>query len=229
MGAVERLLQMRRVEPRRVARAPRQRHDHPRSVQHLLDRLGLRRECPPECAPQRLRDRVGQSRLVDGPDHLLGARAGRDQRAHRLECRPGGPAATRRRRGLGGRFVHGRRPARALAQQAQRLPLVGYTHPARGRQVGKAPPVALRAGGDHVAAVSAPVRLQACVRVAAPGRAARTLERGRRTAVLVDRRRVEQEQNAVVVPPEQLRAHLLYVPLPSLLLIHDKLSTSRDK
>ncbi len=45
VGAVERLALMRRVEPRRVARAPRQRHDHPRLVHHLLDRLSGAQRC----------------------------------------------------------------------------------------------------------------------------------------------------------------------------------------
>ena len=158
VGAVERPRHIRRVEPLRLARSPRQGQHHLRPVQRLVDRRRIGPERT-DAAPQRLTRRTGQLGGLQGIEHLIEARAGGGQRAHGLERRSDGPAASRRRNlggGAGKRCLRRPEPGSTVAEQAQRLRLVHYSNPARGRQVGQAPPLALRRGGDHVGAARGP-------------------------------------------------------------------------
>ena len=202
MGAVERPRHMRRVEPLRLARSPRQGQHHLRPVQRLVDRRRIGPERP-DAAPQRLTRRTGQLGALQGLEHLLEARAGGGQRAHGLERRSDGPAVSRRRNlggGAGKRCLRRPEPGSTVAEQAQRLRLVHCTNPARGRQVGQAPPLALRRGGDHVGAARGP---------ASALRTARTPDGVQHPAVFVPRRRIDEQHRVVVVPPQQSHAHPL--------------------
>ena len=211
MGAVERLLQMRRVEPLRLARAPRQGEDRLGLVERLVDRLSLGRERLPNVPPQRLTRGGRQAGSIDGGEHLVESRARGDDRAYGIKHRAAGAAVPPWRRGLGGgvcrRPVCGLGSAGSVDKQAERLGGVHDTRPPGCRQVGQVPPGSLLGRADHATTACRSAGRLADAGAAVAGRAGRTAEGVESLSVFVDRRGIDEQHGGVVVSPKQLHAH----------------------
>ena len=211
VGAVERLLEMLRVEPLRLARVPRQGEDRLGPVQRLVDRLSLGCERLPNVPPQRLPHEARQAGSVQSGEHLVESRAGCDERADGIERRTAGAAVPPWRRGVGGgtgrRAVCGLGQAGSVDKQAERLGGVHDTRPPGRRQVGQVPAGPLLGGGDHAATACRSARRLADAGAAVAGRAGRTANGVERLSVFVDRRGIDEQHGGVVVSPELLHAH----------------------
>ena len=211
VGAVERLLEMLRVEPLRLARVPRQGEDRLGPVQRLVDRLSLGCERLPNVPPQRLPHEARQAGSVQSGEHLVESRAGCDERADGIERRTAGAAVPPWRRGVGGgtgrRAVCGLGQAGSVDKQAERLGGVHDTRPPGRRQVGQVPAGPLLGGGDHAATACRSARRLADAGAAVAGRAGRTANGVERLSVFVDRRGIDEQHGGVFVSPELLHAH----------------------
>ena len=178
---VQRVFELRPVEALRLARAPRHREQHLRPVQHVLEGVRLGLERLPQRAPQRLAHPVGQLGALQRAERLVDARA---QGATSARTSASADAAEPLLRGgprldaaVGRRLVHGIGLGGPVDEQAEHLRLVHEASLPAGRQVGQPPPLALRHGGDHAAAVGGPESLPARVMATAAGHAGQVAPR----------------------------------------------------
>ena len=122
MGAVQRLLQVGRVEPHGPERPPRQGDGQRGTGQRFLyclfpglDRLQQR-------APQRVADQTRQHTALQRREHPIDARSGRDELAHGRESRRVGFGVRPRRHGLGvDGQLGGHGPDARFVEQIERL------------------------------------------------------------------------------------------------------------
>jgi len=209
VAAVERLRDHRGVETLRRARLPRQRQHHRRTPQRRIDGRGVRAKRPPQRPAHLPAHRARQLAIVEVVEHVVDARAGRDQRPQRLEGAVAGRLAPGRRHPVSG-LVGRQRVERPRVQQPQRLRLVDHPRTAARGQVRQAPPRALRRRGDHdTPAVDGTVHLRDRAAHAPAARDRAALDGLQRPAVVRLRRRVERQHRAAVRPPQQFRPHLL--------------------
>ena len=174
MRAAERLRHSRRVEPLRLAPAPRQRQHLPRPRRRIVERPLFGRDHLTQVRPERLADRARQVDPVERPEHLV------DPRTRRGRCARGvGRLAGRLGRRGGERLVRAHGPVGAVTKQSERVGLVHHPRAAEGRQVEQVPPLALRRRGDHVGRVCRPPFRRAA------GQGSRTAESLERLVVLV--------------------------------------------
>ena len=122
MGAVQRLLQVGRVEPHGPERPPRQSDGHRGTGQRFLYCLCPGLDRLQQCAPQRLADEWRQHAALQRREHPIDARSGGDELAHGRESRRVGVGVRRRRHGLGVGGQLGRRgPGARFVEQVERL------------------------------------------------------------------------------------------------------------
>ena len=122
VGAVQHLLQVRRVEPYGTERPPRQCDGHRRTGQRFLYCLFPGLDRLQQSAPQRLADQARQHAGLQRRQHPVDARSGRDELPHGRESRRVGVGVRPRRHGLGAGDQLGRRgPGARLVEQFERL------------------------------------------------------------------------------------------------------------